>query len=238
MSRRSLVAALFVVGPIGGDRCRPACAPISAGWPARRRCSRRTPHQPRASPRCRPCLPCCCRWRWSAARRALETVRHGGGRVPARTCRRHRRRLRAGGAADRHRRRLVHPLPRMSATSFLLAPVMVVAVNAVMAMPFVVRAIRPAHDAAAERHDRLCRSLGIAGWNRLRLIDWPSLRRPLAHRLRLRHGAVARRSRRHRAVRQRRGADAALSAAGAHGQLPDGGCRRAGAAARRCSASD
>ena len=63
---------------------------------------------------------------------------------------------------------------------FLIAPFMVVAVNAVMAMPFVVRAIRPAYDAAAERHDRLAASLGIAGWNRFRLVDWPSIRRPLA----------------------------------------------------------
>jgi thiamine transport system permease protein len=62
---------------------------------------------------------------------------------------------------------------------FLLAPFMVVAVNAVMAMPFVVRAIRPAHDAAAERHDRLSAALGISGWNRFRLVDWPSIRRPL-----------------------------------------------------------
>ena len=62
---------------------------------------------------------------------------------------------------------------------FLLAPFMVVTVNAVMAMPFVVRAIRPAHDAAAERHDRLAASLGISGWSRFRLIDWPSIRRPL-----------------------------------------------------------
>src|SRR3546814_16944989 len=31
-----------------------------------------------------------------------------------------------------------------------------------------------------QRHDRLCRSLGIAGWQRLRLIEWPGLRRPVA----------------------------------------------------------
>jgi thiamine transport system permease protein len=62
---------------------------------------------------------------------------------------------------------------------FSAAPVMVVAVNAVMAMPFAVRAIRPAYDAAAARHDRLAAQLGIAGWARLRLIDWPVLRRPL-----------------------------------------------------------
>ncbi|MCV3207893.1 thiamine/thiamine pyrophosphate ABC transporter permease [Mesorhizobium sp. YC-39] len=63
---------------------------------------------------------------------------------------------------------------------FAIASVMVVAVNAVMAMPFAVRAVRPAYDAASERHERLCAQLGISGWNRLRLVDWPSLRRPLA----------------------------------------------------------
>jgi thiamine transport system permease protein len=63
---------------------------------------------------------------------------------------------------------------------FLLAPIMVVTVNAVMAMPFVVRAIRPAHDAASARHDRLAAQLGISGWSRLRLVDLPPLRRPLA----------------------------------------------------------
>jgi thiamine transport system permease protein len=57
---------------------------------------------------------------------------------------------------------------------------MVVAVNAMMAMPFAVRALRPAYDAASERHERLCLLLGISGWNRLKLVDWPALRRPLA----------------------------------------------------------
>ena len=63
---------------------------------------------------------------------------------------------------------------------FAIAPIMVVTVNAVMAMPFAIRAMRPAYDAASERHERLCAQLGISGWSRLRLIDWPSLRRPLA----------------------------------------------------------
>lgn len=71
-------------------------------------------------------------------------------------------------------------LLRRFADVFALAPVMVVAVNAAMAAPFALRAIRPAHDAAAERHDRLCASLGIAGLDRLRLVDWPALRLPLA----------------------------------------------------------
>lgn len=71
-------------------------------------------------------------------------------------------------------------LLRHAGDVFALAPVMVVAVNAVMAMPFAVRALRPAYDAASERHERLCAQLGIGGWNRLRLVDWPVLRRPLA----------------------------------------------------------
>ena len=63
---------------------------------------------------------------------------------------------------------------------FAFAPVMVVTVNAVMAMPFAIRAIRPAYDAASARHERLCLSLGITGWTRLRLVDWPALKRPAA----------------------------------------------------------
>lgn len=63
---------------------------------------------------------------------------------------------------------------------FAFAPVMVVTVNAVMAMPFAIRAIRPAYDAASARHERLCASLGIYGWDRFRLVDWPALRRPSA----------------------------------------------------------
>jgi thiamine transport system permease protein len=33
---------------------------------------------------------------------------------------------------------------------------------------------------AGEQHDRLCASLGIAGWNRLRLVEWPLLRPQVA----------------------------------------------------------
>jgi thiamine transport system permease protein len=71
-------------------------------------------------------------------------------------------------------------LLRHAGDVFALAPVMVVTVNAVMAMPFAIRALRPAYDAASGRHERLCALLGISGWNRLKLIDWPPLRRPLA----------------------------------------------------------
>ena len=61
---------------------------------------------------------------------------------------------------------------------FMMAPFMVVTVNAAMAMPFAVRLLRPAWDTSAARHNRLCAQLGIKGLNRLRLIDWPSIRKP------------------------------------------------------------
>jgi len=64
--------------------------------------------------------------------------------------------------------------------AYAIAPIMVVAVNAVMAMPFAVRVLRPAWDAAAARNDKLCAQLGISGFDRLRLIDWPVMRRPAA----------------------------------------------------------
>lgn len=64
--------------------------------------------------------------------------------------------------------------------AFAIASIMVVAVNAVMAMPFAVRILRPAWDSAAGRNDRLCAQLGITGWPRVWLIDWPAMRRPLA----------------------------------------------------------
>jgi len=67
-----------------------------------------------------------------------------------------------------------------SGAVFSAAPIMVVAVNALMAMPFAVRVIRPAHDAASARHEKLCSALGITGFDRLRLIDWPALSRPAA----------------------------------------------------------
>ncbi len=54
------------------------------------------------------------------------------------------------------------------------------ALTALMALPYALRALAPAVIEAAARHDRLCRALGVTGWQRFRLIDFPSLRRPLA----------------------------------------------------------
>ena len=114
-----------------------------------------------------------------AARRALEMAR-GGGRAGG------MERLTDTGASMV----LIVPpivigagwfiLLRRFGDVFAFAPLMVVTVNAAMALPFTMRAIRPAYDAASARHEKLCLALGISGWTRLRLVDWPALRRPAA----------------------------------------------------------
>ncbi len=56
---------------------------------------------------------------------------------------------------------------------------LVALINGIMGIPYVVRVVAPAAREASERYGRLTSSLGIAGWNRWRLIDWPILRRPI-----------------------------------------------------------
>ena len=52
----------------------------------------------------------------------------------------------------------------------------VIAVNTLMGLPFVIRTLGPAMRQHRARHDLLCASLGLAGWQRWRRIDWPLLR--------------------------------------------------------------
>ncbi|MGD1879113.1 MAG: thiamine/thiamine pyrophosphate ABC transporter permease [Kiloniellaceae bacterium] len=70
-------------------------------------------------------------------------------------------------------------LLRQVADVFALGMPLVILVNALMALPFVVRFLGGPMMEEAQRHDRLCQRLGIAGWNRLRLVEWPGLRRPI-----------------------------------------------------------
>ncbi|MGD8350665.1 MAG: thiamine/thiamine pyrophosphate ABC transporter permease [Gammaproteobacteria bacterium] len=55
----------------------------------------------------------------------------------------------------------------------------VIAVNALMGLPFVIRCLGPPLRQNHARYERLCRSLALAGWNRFRYLEWPLLRRPL-----------------------------------------------------------
>ncbi|MDI7864873.1 thiamine/thiamine pyrophosphate ABC transporter permease ThiP [Rhizobiaceae bacterium n13] len=59
------------------------------------------------------------------------------------------------------------------------APFLIIAINALMALPFVVRVLAPAMEVNRTRIGRLAASLGVTGFARLRLVDWPALRKPL-----------------------------------------------------------
>jgi thiamine transport system permease protein len=60
-----------------------------------------------------------------------------------------------------------------------LAPILVIIMNALMALPFALSVLSPAVSQSAMQHDRLCAGLGLSGLARLRLIDLPLLARPL-----------------------------------------------------------
>lgn len=61
----------------------------------------------------------------------------------------------------------------------VFAPALVVLINMLMALPFVMRVLEPAYLVHQRRTARLSASLGITGAARLRLVDWPGLRKPL-----------------------------------------------------------
>jgi thiamine transport system permease protein len=69
---------------------------------------------------------------------------------------------------------------RRVANPFDLAIPLIVLVNALMALPFALRQLDPPLVLSAERYGRMADSLGIAGIARVRIVDWPLLRRPLA----------------------------------------------------------
>jgi thiamine transport system permease protein len=60
-----------------------------------------------------------------------------------------------------------------------LSAFLVIAMNALMALPFVYQSLSPALAQSAEAHDRLCASFGLRGWNRFRRIDLPALKKPI-----------------------------------------------------------
>jgi len=60
-----------------------------------------------------------------------------------------------------------------------LAALAIVTANALMALPFCFAILAPAMREAAVAQDRLALSLGVTGLSRLRLIDLPTLKRPL-----------------------------------------------------------
>ncbi|MCL6654484.1 thiamine/thiamine pyrophosphate ABC transporter permease ThiP [Agrobacterium rubi] len=62
----------------------------------------------------------------------------------------------------------------------LFAPGLVAVINMLMALPFVMRVLEPAFITHQSRTGRLSASLGLSGFSRLRIVDWPVLWRPAA----------------------------------------------------------
>ncbi|WP_119258009.1 thiamine/thiamine pyrophosphate ABC transporter permease [Shinella zoogloeoides] len=58
------------------------------------------------------------------------------------------------------------------------APFVVTVLNALMALPFVIRVLEPAYRTHLSRTARLALSLGVTGWRRFLRIDWPALKKP------------------------------------------------------------
>ena len=64
---------------------------------------------------------------------------------------------------------------------FSLAFAIVVAVNALMALPYVIKTLSQPMLQLARQYQLLCASLGMQGWQRLRLVEWRALRKPVSH---------------------------------------------------------
>jgi thiamine transport system permease protein len=62
---------------------------------------------------------------------------------------------------------------------YAIAPAGVIAMNALLMLPFAVGVLRPAVARNHAQYDRLCAALGIEGWNRFRVVDWPVLRKAI-----------------------------------------------------------
>jgi thiamine transport system permease protein len=67
---------------------------------------------------------------------------------------------------------------RLVGEPFRLALPLIILVNALMALPFVLRQVEPPLALAGERYGRLADSLGISGAGRIRIVDWPLLKGP------------------------------------------------------------
>jgi len=67
-------------------------------------------------------------------------------------------------------------LLRPYADVFSLALVLVILINALLALPFVLRILEAPINQGAQNHDRLVQSLGIQGWSRFIWLDWPTLK--------------------------------------------------------------
>ena len=71
-------------------------------------------------------------------------------------------------------------LLRNVADVFALGPILVLLVNALMALPYGLRTLQPPMERVSLQHHKLCQSLGISGWARIKQVEWPLLRKSMA----------------------------------------------------------
>ena len=64
---------------------------------------------------------------------------------------------------------------------FDLAIIIVIAVNALMALPYVIKTLSQPMLHIAEQYDKLSISLGMSGFSRFYLIEWKAIKRPITH---------------------------------------------------------
>lgn len=64
---------------------------------------------------------------------------------------------------------------------FDLAIVIVIAVNALMALPYVIKTLAQPMLHIAEQYEQLCSSLGMSGFSRFYLVEWKAIKQPITH---------------------------------------------------------
>ena len=64
---------------------------------------------------------------------------------------------------------------------FSIAIVIVIAVNALMALPYVIKTLAQPMLHTAQQYDQLCASLGMFGFSRFYLVEWRAIRQPIVH---------------------------------------------------------
>ncbi|WP_354625318.1 thiamine/thiamine pyrophosphate ABC transporter permease ThiP [Psychromonas sp. MME2] len=72
-------------------------------------------------------------------------------------------------------------LLRNSSDMFSLAIIVVMLVNALMALPYALKTLAQPMFQIAQQYDMLCASLGIDGWSRFKIIEWRAIKRPFIH---------------------------------------------------------
>jgi thiamine transport system permease protein len=64
---------------------------------------------------------------------------------------------------------------------FSLAFFIVVAVNALMGLPYVIKTLSQPMLHIEQQYQYVCASLGMKGWQRFRVVEWRALKKPMAH---------------------------------------------------------